>query len=622
MKTQFFFIGILFLLSSITSSATNQLMNYNIEYHTKNVTGAGTNNLVYIKIVGERGTIDFFRLSGDKDSGKTKSLSVEKPFIGRIKSITLDVHVRLAGDFWHPEWLKITVGDGGYYEFQPNTWVKISEKTFSPDFDIYPDYTETGDGKVMITPKIYTVVHGYDNLLSSSDVSNGFQYTETWTKQKEVRMASSTSNSVGAAFTVSYSSPETVYGSFGATAQTYFDQVVTKEEEESESYASSSEYSWSFGARAYTYRFQRRAFKIETGYSRYKMGDKWIYLRKLNARIEPVGSKPLEIPFRAEETGEIIPISWYELENEWLPYMDASERNSVLAKKSAWLNAGWVFEVNTPKKINWQKRELTYSKVSLNNKGNKISVVPGEQVSLSFDWRIKVGQGKLYCPSCIIQFYVGIKNEFSEVFRHQTLGRTGTQTGKESLTFTAPTNPGTYYITHRRTLEIRVDPKPAKHSTRYQDAIAIIRVKGLSDDLLPTPIVKSWSERTVSYYNVSLNRTSKNAIAVNPGQQVSLSFDWEVSATGKNGYCPGCIIQFYVGMKGSFSECFFSKVVSSNASTYMGEKNLPFTAPSEPGFYYITQARTLARECRPSSSRHSRKAANAIAVIQVVNNNF
>ncbi len=92
----------------------------------------------------------------------------------------------------------------------------------------------------MISPKIYTVVHGYDNLNSSSDVSNGFQYTETWTEQKEVRMASTTSNSVGAAFTVSYSSPETVYGSFGATAQTYFDQVVTKEEEESESYFSTT----------------------------------------------------------------------------------------------------------------------------------------------------------------------------------------------------------------------------------------------------------------------------------------------------------------------------------------------------------------------------------------------
>ncbi len=172
------------------------------------------------------------------------------------------------------------------------------------------------------------------------------------------------------------------------------------------------------------------------------------------------------------------------------------------------------------------------------------------------------------------------------------------------------------------TLKRSVDPNPAKHAARYQDAIAIIRVKGISDDLLPTPIVKSWSERTVSYYNVSLNGTSKNAIAVNAGQQVSLSFDWEVSPTGKNGYCPGCIIQFYVGMKGSFSECFFSNVVRSNASTSADEKVLTFTAPSEPGFYYITQAMTLARECRPNPSMHSQKAANAIAVIQVVNNNF
>lgn len=39
------------------------------------------------------------------------------------------------------------------------------------------------------------------------------------------------------------------------------------------------------------------------------MGNKWIYVRKLNARIEPVGgSKGLEIPFRAETTNEIIPL--------------------------------------------------------------------------------------------------------------------------------------------------------------------------------------------------------------------------------------------------------------------------------------------------------------------------
>jgi hypothetical protein len=622
MKTLSFFCAIFLAFGAVSVFATGQLMNYNIEYRSANVRGGGTNNLVYIKLVGERGTIDYFRLSGDKDSGKTNSMSKEASSIGRIRSITIDLHYHLA-DNWYPEWLKITVDDGGYYEFQPRTWLGATEKSFSPSFEIYPDYTETGDGKVMISPKIYTVVHGYDNLQNSSDVPDGFQYTETWTEESGVTMAESTSNSAGAAFTISYSSPETIYGSMSATAETYFEQVVSREKSQTDIYIAGSEYSWSFGARAYTYRFQRRSFKIETGYNRYKMGDKWIYIRKLNARIEPVGSESLEIPFRAEGTGAIIPYSWYELEQEWLPYMDASERDRVLAKKNAWLQAGWVFEVPSSKVINWQKRQLTYRNVSFANSGkNQIKVLPGEEVSLSFDWNVKVTGDQEYCPNCLIQFYVGIKGAFTEAFAHNIFSYPADASGNKTVTFTAPANPGTYYITNAMTLKLRPDNDVQKHSDNFQNAIAIVKVQGLSDDMLPTPIYKPWSERNVMYTNVSLNRTSKNAIAVNPGQEVSLSFDWEVAPTGATGYCPGCIVQFYVGMNGVFSECFYSGVITPTSATSSGEKQLTFRAPDQPGFYFLTQAMSLERQCSPNANRHQARFSDAIAIIQVRNSSW
>ena len=275
--------------------------------------------------------------------------------------------------------------------------------------------------------------------------------------------------------------------------------------------------------------------------------------------------------------------------------------------------------------IEYENRRVTYTDISLNNRTNvNVDVFPGQEVSLSFDWKVAPTGRNGYCPGCIIQVYVGMAGSFSEcivsrVFRTPTFPNAS---GKSAVSFQAPTELGTYYITQAASLKKKCSPSPSRHGT--SNVIAVINVvpfnvMPLSDDIILNPITLGWSERRLRYSNVSLNDTGKNYYSTRPGQQVALSFDLSVNPSGRDGYCPGCIVQFYVGIKDVFSECIVNKVLRTPSFVGHSTKNvITFTAPSEYGTYYITQHRTLKKDCHPSPSSHSRNRGAAIAVINVV----
>ena len=134
--------------------------------------------------------------------------------------------------------------------------------------------------------------------------------------------------------------------------------------------------------------------------------------------------------------------------------------------------------------------------------------------------------------------------------------------------------------------------------------------------LVPAPTVASpvtldYADRFITYTGASINGGSNSAI-VAPGSTVSLSYNMSVAFDYGTGYCPGCVVQSYIGLGNS------GTTIACESSIYGGytnTENVTFTAPSTPGIYYITQSGTLDYVCQPQNFNNA--ANNAIAVIQV-----
>ncbi len=123
-----------------------------------------------------------------------------------------------------------------------------------------------------------------------------------------------------------------------------------------------------------------------------------------------------------------------------------------------------------------------------------------------------------------------------------------------------------------------------------------------------SPVSLNYAGRTITYSNVSLNGGGNTAIVV-PGSTVSIDFDWLYERTTT--YCPDCIVQLYWGISGEFSNCFFDQYGYDSDS---GSVHGSFTAPTEPGYYYITQQGSLEFNC--INVNHP-PCTNAIALITI-----
>ncbi|MDD9952684.1 MAG: hypothetical protein OXT67_14080 [Zetaproteobacteria bacterium] len=126
-------------------------------------------------------------------------------------------------------------------------------------------------------------------------------------------------------------------------------------------------------------------------------------------------------------------------------------------------------------------------------------------------------------------------------------------------------------------------------------------------------VVRGFAGRTVTFSHISLNETGTNFVQVEPGALVFLDVDWSSQYTSS--YCPGCIQQFYVGIKDQGISCLYS---GNTARTVRGQGYLELTAPSEPGFYVVQAASSLQFSCTKQASQLSDRVQGAIAMIQVL----
>jgi len=126
------------------------------------------------------------------------------------------------------------------------------------------------------------------------------------------------------------------------------------------------------------------------------------------------------------------------------------------------------------------------------------------------------------------------------------------------------------------------------------------------------PITWDYAGRSTSWSEVSLNGTGNNVITVSGGSPISVSMD--MSYTHTSGYCPGCIVQFYVRMNDVFTECLTS------GGTYGGgneSQSFTFNAPTAPGTYYIQPAGTLEYSCQTGTSASESFGASTLGTVIV-----
>ena len=102
--------------------------------------------------------------------------------------------------------------------------------------------------------------------------------------------------------------------------------------------------------------------------------------------------------------------------------------------------------------------------------------------------------------------------------------------------------------------------------------------------------------------NVSVNGTGKNQAHVAPNAAFSVQFDYTSVGTGS--YCPGCVVQLYIGLSneavtgtasGIPANCFVSTVFNNQQQT--ANVTLNFNAPASQGIYYLAADSSLQFSC-------------------------
>ena len=76
---------------------------------------------------------------------------------------------------------------------------------------------------------------------------------------------------------------------------------------------------------------------------------------------------------------------------------------------------------------------------------------------------------------------------------------------------------------------------------------------------------------------------------------MSLTMTSTGSIDDTNQYCPGCIVQFYLGLDNSFNKC-----LGNSMDDWSFNKSQSFTAPNDPGVYFINLKGSLQFSCLSS----------------------
>ena len=151
------------------------------------------------------------------------------------------------------------------------------------------------------------------------------------------------------------------------------------------------------------------------------------------------------------------------------------------------------------------------------------------------------------------------------------------------------------------------DPCPEDHYNDH-DGDGVCGLEGICQlDSYTLPAATDSSRIQYKDDAIIFTGSSSNFIKTSPGSEITLNFNWHVDNTV--GYCPGCVVQAYIGFSGvgESPNCFNSAFgMGSPGYGYPNFGGSPtsasLTAPSTPGIYFISHAHTLDYSCLASTN--------------------
>ncbi len=215
--------------------------------------------------------------------------------------------------------------------------------------------------------------------------------------------------------------------------------------------------------------------------------------------------------------------------------------------------------------------------LNINRKGNTLSVKPGTQLSLEFNYSIANNKN---CPACIDQIMVGIENQYLDcLYSGMPFVCPMQKKGTFKRNMTAPNKPGTYKFYFNTTQDYSCKGNLYKPSA-----------------YIGTLIVEAPCSLTST---VSLNINNQgNSVTVKPGAPLDMRFDYAVSNQQN---CPGCITQVLWGIDNRYGGCIYNGTPSVCPASSNGHYSQRVNAPAEPGTYQVYVHPDQNYQCNPAA---------------------
>ncbi|HHZ66343.1 MAG TPA: hypothetical protein EYN52_00280 [Alphaproteobacteria bacterium] len=243
-------------------------------------------------------------------------------------------------------------------------------------------------------------------------------------------------------------------------------------------------------------------------------------------------------------------------------------------------------------------RTLNVTTANLNNTGYNVAVVdPGASVSFAISGNVVANNTS--CPGCITQFYARMNGVFG-----LCLGSTvGGYSFNKSATFTAPADPGIYFINHNSGWQLNCGTSTSGSTALSSYTIATLIVRDPS-------ITYSSLGRTVTMSSINMNSSGTDSAAVSQGSSVGYSIAGDV--VDSNTSCPGCFTQFYARINGVFGLC-----LGNGTGNWSFNEITTFTAPAETGIYFVNPASGWAWGCGTSTSASTNMGTSTMGYLFV-----
>lgn len=226
--------------------------------------------------------------------------------------------------------------------------------------------------------------------------------------------------------------------------------------------------------------------------------------------------------------------------------------------------------------------------LNINRKGNVVTVKPGAQLSLEFNYSIANNKT---CPGCIDQIMVGLENQYLDcLYSGMPFVCPMQKKGSFKRNLTAPTKPGAYKFYFNTTQDYSCKSNLYKPST-----------------YIGTLIVEAPCSLTTTA-SLTINNQG-NRITVKPGAALDMRFDYSVSNQLS---CPGCITQVLWGIDNRYVGCIYNGTPSVCPGSSKGQYSQRINAPAETGTYQVYVHPDQNYQCNPAAYKASIPAGTII----------